>query len=58
MVTIMAHPVRMQVEIVPNGSAEWLNFFDYDGSSVQVYLGNLPTKVREGLITLVKEQTA
>lgn len=57
MVTIMAHPVRMQVE-VSGGEAEWLSFFEYDNGSVQVYLGNLPPKIREGLIALAKEQTA
>lgn len=57
MVTIMAHPVRMQVEVISD-ECVWLNFFEHDEGQVQVYLGNLPPKIREGLIALAKEQTA
>lgn len=57
MVTIMAHPVRMQVTVLTNGVA-WLGFECEGGSSVQVCLRNLPPKIREGLIALAKEQTA
>lgn len=56
MVTIMAHPVRMQVEVI--GEDVWLNFAEHDRGQVQVFLGNLPPKIREGLIALAKEQTA
>ena len=58
MVTIMAHPVRMEVvEAEVIGEVVWLNFIEYDGGQVQVFLGNLPPKIREGLIALAKEQT-
>lgn len=56
MVTIMAHPVRMQVVVI-SGECVWLNFIEHDEGQVQVYLGNLPTKIREGLIALAQEQT-
>ena len=59
MVTIMAHPVRMEVvEIKVIGEAVWLSFIEHDGGQVQVCLSNLPPKIREGLIALAKEQTA
>ena len=57
MVTILAHPVRMQVEVISSGDV-WLNFIERDGGQVQVCLSNLPPKIREGLIALAKEQTA
>lgn len=57
MVTIMAHPVRLEVGLTAGGS-EWLTFFEADGGTVQVFLGNLPTKVREGLIALTQESGA
>lgn len=58
MVTIMAHPVRMEVvKVEVIGEAVWLNFIEHDEGQVQVYLGNLPPKIREGLIALAKEQT-
>ena len=55
MVTIMAHPHAMQVEFIKGGAA-WLDF-ECEGGGVQVYLGNLPPKIREGLIALAQEQT-
>ena len=57
MVTIMAHPVRMQVTVFKDGAA-WLDFECEGDSSVQVCLNNLPPKIRNGLIALAKEQTA
>lgn len=58
MVTIMAHPVRTHVERPANSTAEWLDFIEADGGTVQVFLGNLPTKVREGLVALAQESEA
>lgn len=57
MVTILAHPVRMQVAVSKGGVAR-LDCVCEGGSSVQVCLSNLPPKIREGLIALAKEQTA